>query len=273
MDDPEAASPVVGRLEAAGFATAGDLARNDPRVVSLVGQPVRGLPEWIDHAWVASAGGGRPHLRRGVEALSIPGADIEIDIDMENAIDGTAYLWGALVHDEYHGAPFAGATGFAVAAQVFVQFWDWLHARLVAADERGQTVVIYCWHQDAEAGALKAGPRRPQTCSAGPTHPGRSPSCWPVISSSICSRSSGTSSSMARAMGSKVVAPKAGFAWRYHSPSGQDSMAWHLSAVSDPEPSVRRANQERLLAYNEDDVRATATIRAWMRGLDPPALP
>jgi predicted RecB family nuclease len=272
-DDLEATSPVAVRLEAAGFGRVGDLARVDPRVASLAGQPVRGLPEWIDQAWVASVGAGVPHLRRGVAGLAVPGADVEIDIDMENAIDGTAYLWGALVDGEYHASCSWEPTGFDVAAKVFVQFWDWLHTRLRAAEEHGRTVAIYCWHQNAEAGALKAG------AAAAADLLGRTDAPAAVDELLASDRFVDLLRVFRDQLihgggdGLKVVAPKAGFAWRDHAPSGQDSMAWHLAAVGDPDAAERRANRERLLAYNEDDVRATAAIRAWMRALDPAHLP
>ena len=275
VDDPsnDGSPPGALSLAEAGFTTAAEVAALDPRVLALVGQPIHHLPELIDQAWVASVGASRPHRRRGVATLVVPGADVEIDIDMESAIDGTAYLWGALLDGHYQACRAWEPTSPALAAKVFVQFWDWLHARRTAAHAIGQTVAVYCWHQDAEAGALRAG------ASAAAEHLGRTEA--PAGVEELLAGPEFTDLlQVFRAQlihgagdGLKVVAPKAGFAWRDHSPSGEDSMAWHLAAVTDPDPEVRRANQERLLAYNEDDVRATAAIRAWMRSLDPPPLP
>jgi len=67
--------------------------------------------------------------------------------------------------------------------------------------------------------------------------------------------------------GLKVVAGLAGFSWRDSDPNGEDSMAWYAAAVGDGDPAVIAAARARLLAYNEDDVRATAAVRSWMRGL------
>ncbi|MEZ5179139.1 MAG: ribonuclease H-like domain-containing protein [Acidimicrobiales bacterium] len=68
--------------------------------------------------------------------------------------------------------------------------------------------------------------------------------------------------------GLKVVATLAGFAWRDDDPSGEASMAWHAEAVGGSGRSAEAA-RTRLLAYNEDDVRATAAVRSWIRPLEP----
>jgi len=65
-------------------------------------------------------------------------------------------------------------------------------------------------------------------------------------------------------LGLKRVAPLAGFAWRDDDPGGDQSMVWYDRAVNHPEPAVREENRARLLAYNEDDVEATAAIRTWL---------
>ena len=59
--------------------------------------------------------------------------------------------------------------------------------------------------------------------------------------------------------GLKVVAGLAGFRWRDDDPGGGRSMVWYEQAVAGDE-----AARMRLLAYNEDDVLATARLRAWM---------
>lgn len=59
--------------------------------------------------------------------------------------------------------------------------------------------------------------------------------------------------------GLKTVAALAGFAWRDEQSGGGNSMVWYQQAVAGD-----AAAQERLLAYNEDDVRATKALRDWM---------
>ncbi|MDA3629732.1 ribonuclease H-like domain-containing protein, partial [Saccharopolyspora sp. WRP15-2] len=64
--------------------------------------------------------------------------------------------------------------------------------------------------------------------------------------------------------GLKVIAPSAGFTWRDAEASGENSMRWYRDAVGlgggIPDPTQR----DRILHYNEDDVRATWIIRRWM---------
>ena len=56
-----------------------------------------------------------------------------------------------------------------------------------------------------------------------------------------------------------VAVHGAGFAWRDEDPGGLQSQLWFEQAVAGD-----RAAEERLLAYNEDDVRATKAIRSWL---------
>lgn len=64
--------------------------------------------------------------------------------------------------------------------------------------------------------------------------------------------------------GLKSLARWIGFGWRDEDPGGAQSMAWWANYRDDP-----RANghlRERLLAYNEDDVRASFVLRDWLEG-------
>lgn len=68
-------------------------------------------------------------------------------------------------------------------------------------------------------------------------------------------------------IGLKLVAGLAGFAWRDDDPDGAASMVWYEQAIAG-DPEARR----RLLAYNEDDVRATRVLRDWMTETDFPSI-
>jgi predicted RecB family nuclease len=65
--------------------------------------------------------------------------------------------------------------------------------------------------------------------------------------------------------GLKVVASAAGFSWRDEAPSGEASMAWYEDALGD-DNVLARAAAARILAYNEDDCRATRALRDWLDG-------
>ncbi len=60
-------------------------------------------------------------------------------------------------------------------------------------------------------------------------------------------------------LGLKAVASLCGFAWADDDPGGGQSMAWYAEAVAGD-----AGQQQRLLTYNEDDVRATLAVRDWL---------
>ena len=65
-----------------------------------------------------------------------------------------------------------------------------------------------------------------------------------------------------------VASLGAGFSWRDPDPGGRNSMAWFQQAVSGATPAERDSARIRVLEYNEDDVKATHRVRAWLRSLD-----
>jgi predicted RecB family nuclease len=62
--------------------------------------------------------------------------------------------------------------------------------------------------------------------------------------------------------GLKSLARWIGFEWREEDPGGAQSMAWWAEYLDDP--SKNGYLRDRLLAYNEDDVRATFVLRDWL---------
>ena len=65
--------------------------------------------------------------------------------------------------------------------------------------------------------------------------------------------------------GLKQLAVAAGFHWRDPNPSGEASMLWYEVACRDDSPGAA-ASRERIMAYNEDDCRATKALRDWLNG-------
>ena len=60
-----------------------------------------------------------------------------------------------------------------------------------------------------------------------------------------------------------VVAPVAGFHWRDPDAGGEQSIGWYRDAQAS-RGVERDSGRERILAYNEDDVRATRAVREWI---------
>lgn len=254
------------RLEALarhGIESAGDLLDLDPRVIALADFPWRSLATSIHQAAVAGDGH-RPELAFGVPRLEVPRADVEIDIDMENALDGTVYLWGALAHGEYVAAASWDVSSPSVDAEVFVSFWAWLTDQREAARRHGRSVAIYCWFANAESTALRRGAAAAAELLGYESAPAEVEELlvddtfvdlFAVFARQVV---------IGHGNGLKAVAPHAGFSWRDDDPGGSESMLWHNDAVTAPGAADRESARRRLLAYNEDDVRATATIRSWL---------
>ena len=57
------------------------------------------------------------------------------------------------------------------------------------------------------------------------------------------------------------MAPAFGFNWRDEDPGGLQSQLWLIEARGAEDEMTRSAARRRILAYNEDDVRATHAIR------------
>ncbi|MGQ0520017.1 MAG: ribonuclease H-like domain-containing protein [Actinomycetota bacterium] len=255
-----------------GVHTAGDLAALDRSVLALHDRMVGGsLAGAVDVARVAVAGNGILHRRRGVATVEVPGADVEIDIDMESTLDGTTYLWGALVDGAYVPVADWGPPGERLEAGVFLRFWEWVEAQRRAAAEAGRSIAFYCWSAGAERGALASG------AALAETRPGAEgvrdavaafvagPELVDLLRVVKDQLESGAGN------GLKAIAPRAGFSWRDEDPSGDLSMLWHRVA-SGGAAAEAEAARRRLLAYNEDDVRATAAVRRWLRATTFPAV-
>ena len=69
-----------------------------------------------------------------------------------------------------------------------------------------------------------------------------------------------------RSLGLKETAPLAGFAWSSDDIGGTVAMVNYDAAVDDTDPVAQAEAQAWIVRYNEDDVRATAALRAWLAG-------
>ncbi|MGO4956258.1 TM0106 family RecB-like putative nuclease [Luteococcus sp. Sow4_B9] len=199
------------------------------------------------------------------EPVDLPESSLEIDFDIETSAGDRVYLWGFLVDDRTTGSdPFykafsrfeeldnAGEVALAVEAIT------WLD-RLVT--ERPDTRVYH--YSDYEVVHLMRLARRsgkPDVLAA--AH--RVRSHFVDLFSLVKGHFFGTNG-----LGLKVVARSGpGFEWRDDDPGGLNSQRWFRDAVHGPDELTRSEATTRVLEYNEDDVRATHQLRAWLRTLD-----
>lgn len=252
-------------LRRRGVRTRLDLARLDP--ADLDGAP-KALPTWVAQAR-AHHGPAAAYLAPGVERLHVPRADVEIDLDIEHTDTGV-YLWGVLVDDR------TGTAGIDVGYQpfltwdpdlataevaVFRQFWSWLHDTLGHVASAGLSATVQVWSQATEARQLR---RLGTVIGVQPDTDGLVASDVWVDLYDVVRKQLVTGGGL----GLKEVAPLAGHVWRDGDAGGYASLEWHAQAVAGD-----RDARERLLVYNEDDVRATARVRDWLAGLDATAAP
>jgi len=258
-------------LEDAGLRTAGDAARIPAWVNDLAARGVKSLTALWQGARVVAWGKAAPHIRPGIDAVTVPSADIEIDIDMESGLSGGVYLWGTLRDEEYR--PFVSWNPDSAVAEEesFRSFWGWLEPLIEASQRGGPSLGLYCWSKGAESRALQNGAQR---CDLQLEYPKFANAVKALIASDSYNDLMKVFNDhliTGSGAGLKRVAPLAGFTWRDVDPGGDASMLRHAAAVDPATPADEaRALRQRLLDYNEDDVRATAAIRSWMRRTDFP---
>ena len=194
---------------------------------------------------------------------------------MENSESGV-YLWGVRISRT--GEPGAASPSYLpfvswdtpdpdAEAEIFARFWTWMTELREATLARSRSFAAYCYSSAENnqmlriAGQSSSAPTVSEVADfiAGPH--------WvdlhAVIKSQIITGGG---------LGLKRIAPLAGFTWRDEDPGGDQSMVWYDRAVNHPEPAVREENRARLLAYNEDDVEATAAIREWLDSASIPSV-
>ena len=193
-----------------------------------------------------------PLARTSPGPLEVPSADVEIDFDIEWDSGDQVYLWGARIRSgqddstaEY--VPFVswddmddGGAGLAA------QFVAWLRARIQAARSAGESIAVF-HYTSPESRYLEnlLGEESVQDVLE----------CFVDLHAFVKENYFGV-----EGIGLKKVAAALGFAWEDEDPGGLQSQTWLQIArdTADPEHSAMR---ERILAYNADDVAATAVLR------------
>ncbi len=197
-------------------------------------------------------------------SIELPAGDIEIDLDIETSADDRVYLWGFLVHDttgdsepryvefsEFDELSDAAELALAVAALT------WLRELIAANPDATVRVFHYSDYEVVRLGRLAD--RDADGVLAWALEFAGDGFC--DLFEVMRGHYFGT-----HGLGLKhVAATTAGFAWRDDDPGGLNSQRWFDEAVHAEAPTVREEARRRVLDYNEDDVRATAALRAWLR--------
>ena len=204
--------------------------------------------------------------------MGCPTADVEVDVDMES-YDDVTYLWGANVT---LNAPVDGARAGYITfaewgelsleseARNFARFWTWLSELRRRCHDQGRSFAAYCFWAQAEDGAMNRAVATP--VEGGPTMADlavfrqQSPPVW-IDLHDLAKEQIQTEGPL----GLKQLAASAGFQWRDVNPSGEASMLWYEVATRDDSDEAA-VSRQRILDYNEDDCRATKSLRDWLNG-------
>jgi predicted RecB family nuclease len=191
--------------------------------------------------------------------VDVPQAAVEIDIDVETSRTDRVYLWGFWVggpeDGRYH--QFSSFTDLDDAAELALarQAMTWLRQTV-----SGRQALVF-HYSDYEVLRLSrlAGPQAPEIEWALDFAKTGFVDLFGIVRDHFFG---------ANGLGLKAVASAgAGFHWRDEDPGGLNSMSWFETAVGAESATERMMARQRVLRYNEDDVRATARLRQWLRSL------
>jgi hypothetical protein len=256
----------IAILAREGFRNVDDLKGLSGQTLRYEHSGIGDLPGQIDRARARLAP--EPaYRRRGVDRLDVPRADIEIDVDMENVEQGT-YLWGALLTERRPGGPPAveylpfvswdpeTSTG---ELDAFARFWGWLRGQREAAAASDRSLHAYCYSKSAENSQMRriAGRLGLEDEVEAFLASEQWVDLYAIFRDQLVT---GTT------IGLKRVAQLAGFHWRSEDAGGGQAIVRYAEAIGDPDGVIRSQARRWLLEYNEDDVRATAALRAWLDG-------
>ncbi|TNL94652.1 TM0106 family RecB-like putative nuclease [Corynebacterium tapiri] len=217
-----------------------------------------GEPSLLAQAWRD----GIPLLKRE-PSVSFGMADVEIDVDMEAYLDKGAYLWGAFDGERYHGFATWQPLDSVAEAENFARFYGWLMQRRDAAHAQGLSFAAYCYSAHGENHWLVESARRfhgkvPGVPSEAEVQAFIASEEWVDVFAAVRRQLYGPGG-----VGLKVVAAQAGYQWADEDVAGEESVSLRRIAVGRGADAEQA--RQRLLRYNEDDTRATAQVRHFLR--------
>jgi hypothetical protein len=204
--------------------------------------------------------------------MGCPTADVEVDVDMESYDDAT-YLWGANVTTNvpvdgvvpgYRAFVEWGDLTREAEARNFTAFWAWMTNIRQLCAARNRSFAAYCFWAQAEDGAMN----RAVAASIDGAPSARDLSAFRQLAPPAWIDLHDLAKDQIQTegpLGLKQLAASAGFQWRDVNPSGEASMLWYEVATRRDEPEAVTSRQ-RILDYNEDDCRATKSLRDWLNG-------
>lgn len=202
-------------------------------------------------------------------AIELPESTIEIDWDIETSAADRIYLWGFLVRDRSDPADQGTYHSFVSFTQqtaddeidLACRAMDWLLELLAEhPDARVYHYSDYEMVHLAKLASISGDPILQQAQARLATH---HLDLFEVMKRNYFG---------AHGLGLKVVAHSAaGFNWRDDTPGGLNSQAWFVEATRGADAQTQAEAQQRILDYNEDDVRATLALRDWLRTEAEPA--
>ncbi|MVA75517.1 TM0106 family RecB-like putative nuclease [Auraticoccus sp. F435] len=266
----------ISVLRSLGVSTTRALAEADldellPRYLPEVAhrsQAERRLRITARRAQLISAGVTLERLESG--PVKIPGAELEIDLDIETSAEDRVYLWGFLVNDTVSGSSefrsFVAWDDLDAEGELELarRALSWL--RDLVGGERSVLVYHYSDYETVRIGQLAERAEAARSPAGTVLRWARDDAsrCFVDLFAVVRDHLFGV-----HGLGLKVVASTgAGFRWRDDDPGGLNSQRWFGEAVHGATEEVRELARTRVLQYNEDDVLATAALRRWLRSFD-----
>ncbi|MDN6465929.1 MAG: TM0106 family RecB-like putative nuclease [Corynebacterium casei] len=194
--------------------------------------------------------------------ITVPRADVEIDVDMEAYMDQGAYLWGAWMDGTYYDFVTWEMLGSKAEARNFAEFWTWLMEQRDNAHAAGKTFAAYCYSAHGENHWMRMSAQRfhahtPGVPSVEEVDAFINSGEWVDMFAHVKANFVGPFG-----LSLKTVAPQAGFHWEQGDFDGEESVNARRVAIGTDAAALTA--REMLLTYNADDVQATLAVREWM---------